>query len=114
MEIPNILQMLPASNLQSLSIASGTFGSEMDERFLQFAGACGKCGVTAIRTVGRGAFPQLSYSWDGFIPLDLVCQRTAGHFTTLEFNRPYDQILETFRLMQQRGATLGLFSEPGA
>ena len=113
MEIPtHYLSLLPAANLQSLSIAAGLPGKALEEpleeRLQQFFTACGACGVTAIRSVGRGAFPQLSYSWDGLIPLDLVYPRGAGHFTTIEFDRPYDQILETYRLMQRRGAALGL------
>ena len=61
---------------------------------------CGACGVTAIRTIGRGAFPQLAYSWDGFLPLDLVRQRPSGHFTTIEFDTPFEQILETYQMLQ--------------
>jgi hypothetical protein len=71
---------------------------------LQFAEACGARGVTAIRTVGRGAFPQLAYSWDGLIPLDLVRQRPPGWFTTIEFEAPYDEMLATYRLLLKRGA----------
>jgi hypothetical protein len=109
MQIPRqFLRLLPPVNLQSLSVAVGASGSSMSEEFLAFAHACGQCGVTAIRTVGRGAFPQLSYSWDGLMPQDLVSQRPAGYFTTIEFDRPYDQILETYDVMQQRGAMLGL------
>jgi hypothetical protein len=76
-------------------------------QFLRFAEACADRGVTAIRTVGRGAFPQLSYSWDGFIPLDLVRQRPEGRFTTIEFDHPLQQILETYHLLMKRGAALG-------
>jgi hypothetical protein len=96
------LRLLPGKNLQSLSVAVGKPGSGLDDRFLDFATDCGECGVTAIRTVGRGAFPQLAYSWDGQIPLDLVAERPAGHFTTIEFDDPYDQILETSRLLESR------------
>ena len=96
------LRFLPARNLQSLSVALGKPGTGLDDRILDFATACGECGVTAIRTVGRGAFPQLAYSWDGQIPLDLVAERPAGHFTTIEFDDPYGQILETSRLLDSR------------
>lgn len=103
MEVPQrFLSLLPPANLQSLSVAVGQPGTALDERFLHFAEACGRRGVTAIRTVGRGAFPQLSHSWDGFIPLDLVRRRPAGRFTTIEFDAPYEQMLATFRLMQVR------------
>jgi hypothetical protein len=73
------LRWLPPANLQSVSVA-------MDERrVLEFADAAGACGVTAIRSLGRAAFPQLAYSWDGLLPLDVAHLRPAGHFTTVEF-----------------------------
>jgi hypothetical protein len=98
MEIPEVyLRMLPSNNLQSLSAAIGKPGEGLTDSFLRFADACGVRGVTAIRTIGRGAFPQLAYSWDGYLPLDLVRLRPAGHFTTIEFDNPYEQILETYR-----------------
>ena len=112
MEIPRrYLSQLPAGQLQSLSVAAGRprdRGSErgMDERFLAFAEACGARGVTAIRTVGRGAFPQLAYSWDGLIPLDLVAPRAPGRFTTVEFDDPAQnaaQMLETYALFVEAG-----------
>jgi hypothetical protein len=109
MEVPmRWLRLLPARNLQSLSVAVGHAEEGLTERFLRFAGACGARGVTAIRTVGRGAFPQLSYSWDGLIPLDLVRRRPAGRFTTIEFDAPHRQMLETYRVLLQRGADLGV------
>jgi len=105
MEIPNhYLQLLPGSNLQSLSVALGRQGEGLTEAFLHFAGACGAQGVTAIRTVGRGAFPQLAYSWDGLIPLDLIRPRRKGRFATIEFDAPYEEMLATYRLMLQRVA----------
>jgi hypothetical protein len=104
MEIPeHYLRLLPASNLQSLSVALGQPGEGLQEHHLRFAAACGRRGVTALRTVGRGAFPQLSHSWDGLIPLDLIRQRPVGYFTTVEFDKPLDQILETYHLLQHRG-----------
>jgi len=104
-ELPDhYLRLLPALNLQSLSVAVGQPAQGLTEEFLHFAMECGACGVTAIRTVGRGAFPQLAYSWDGLVPLDLVSERLEGHFTTIEFDQPYDQILETFHLFMKRGA----------
>jgi hypothetical protein len=96
------LKSLPATNLQSMSIACGHKDEGLTERLLQFASECGKCGVTSIRTVGRGAFPQLPYSWDGFIPLDLVGKRLPGHFSSIEFEKPMNQILETFDLLQKK------------
>lgn len=98
MEVPtHYLAFLPPANLQSLSVALGRAGEGLTPRFLKFAAACGARGVTAIRTIGRGAFPQLAYSWDGLLPLDLVRRRPAGHFTTVEFDAPYEQMLSTYR-----------------
>jgi len=108
MDVPNrYLRLLPARNLQSLSVAVGPPGEGLTDDILRFAGACGACGVTAIRTVGRGAFPQLAYSWDGLIPLDMVRRRPAGHFTTIEFDACFEQMIETYHLLLRRGAGLG-------
>lgn len=102
MEIPGrYLALLPPDNLQSLSVAVGQPGAGLTPAFLAFATACGARGVTAIRTVGRGAFPQLAYSWDGLLPLDLVRPRPAGRFTTIEFDDPLSEIAATWRLFQQ-------------
>lgn len=106
MEVPErYLRMLPSANLQSLSLAAGRPGEGLPARLLRFAEACGECGVTAIRSIGRGAFPQLAYSWDGLIPLDLVCSRPAGHFTSIEFDAPYEQMLETYNLFLKKALT---------
>ena len=80
LDLPAVLRWLPAANLQSVSVAMG------DERVLEFAEAAGACGVTAVRSLGRAAFPQLAYSWDGFLPLDVGHLRPPGHFTTVEFD----------------------------
>lgn len=93
------LRCIPPSQLQSMSVAVGLPGENLDARFLRFAEGCGRRGITAIRTVGRAAFPQLAYSWDGLLPLDLAYERSDGYFTTIEFDRPYEQILENYRLM---------------
>jgi hypothetical protein len=109
MDVPDhYLRLLPADNLQSLSVAVGRAGEGLSASFLSFADACGDRGVTAIRTVGRGAFPQLAYSWDGLIPMDLVRQRPAGRFATIEFDAPYEQIVETYQFFERRGADLGM------
>jgi hypothetical protein len=91
-----------------LSVAVGQAGEGLGDRFLHFAEACGELGVTAIRTVGRAAFPQLAYSWDGLIPLDLVKTRPEGHFSTIEFDAPYDEMVSTYRHFLRQGAALGL------
>ncbi|OGO28566.1 MAG: hypothetical protein A2Z16_07505 [Chloroflexi bacterium RBG_16_54_18] len=91
------LGWIPSSQLQSLSVAVGQSGKGVNAQFLRFAEACGKRGVTAIRTVGRGAFPQLAYSWDGFLPLDMISSRMDGYFTTMEFDYPYDQTWKLLR-----------------
>lgn len=80
MLVPAILHWLPAANLQSVSLAMGS------DRVAGFAEAAGKAGVTAIRSLGRAAFPQLAYSWDGLLPLDMGHVRPPGHFATLEFD----------------------------
>lgn len=105
MEIPNrYLALLPAANLQSLSVGMGPGEAGPRSAFWRFASACGERGVTAIRTVGRGAFPQLAYSWDGLLPRDLVCTRPPGRFTTVEFDDPLTEIAATWSLWRHLGA----------
>lgn len=107
-EIPDrYLRLLPSANLQSLSAAVGRAKEGLTDRLLRFFEICGDRGVTAIRTVGRGAFPQLAYFWDGLIPLDLVRMRPEGYFTTIEFDIPFEQMLETYQLFLRRGSALG-------
>lgn len=77
-EVARYLRLLPAASLQSLS-----YRVEPD-RLLPLAQAAGACGVTALRPLGRAAFPQLAYSWDGLLPLDAGWLRPPGHFTTIE------------------------------
>jgi hypothetical protein len=88
MDVPRLLQALPAGNLQSMSLLLD------DGRLEPFAHAVGACGVTALRGLGRGAFPQLAWSWDGLLPLDVCSLRPAGHFTTIEPDQPVTSILE--------------------
>jgi hypothetical protein len=88
MDVPRLLQALPASNLQSMSLLLD------DERLEPFAHAVGACGVTALRSLGRGAFPQLAWSWDGLLPPDVASLRPPGHFTTIEPDPPVTSILE--------------------
>lgn len=89
-EVPTqYISALPAANLQSLSVAVSS------ERILELAHAVGRCGVTAIRGLGRAAFPQLAYSWDGLLPLDLGNTRPPGHFTTVETLDPLGSVAAT-------------------
>jgi len=103
LEIPQrYLSHLPRGQLQSMSVAVGDPAHPgTDPRLLEYADALGAVGIGSIRTVGRGAFPQLAYSWDGLIPLDLTVERPKGHFTALEFDQPWPQIYETYRLVEQ-------------
>ena len=80
LDVPALLRAIPAGNLQSVSVAMNP------DRVLEFATRAGAAGVTAVRSLGRAAFPQLAYSWDGLLPLDAGCLRPAGHFTTVEFD----------------------------
>lgn len=80
LEAARMLRWLPPANLQSMSASLGQTSGRL------FADAAGAAGVTAIRPLGRAAFPQLAYSWDGLLPLDVAYVRPAGHFTTIEFD----------------------------
>jgi hypothetical protein len=103
MEVPRrYLQQIGRQNLQSMSVALGSPDTRgIDPRLLRYAEALGAVGVTSIRTVGLGAFPQLAYSWDGLLPLDLTAKRQRGHFTALEFGEPWAQIYETYRWIRR-------------
>jgi hypothetical protein len=72
------LSRIPPENLQTLGVACGP------DRVLHLAQRAGACGVTAIRRLGRAAFPRLAYSWDGYLPLDLRNDRSPGYFCTVE------------------------------
>ncbi|WP_343407585.1 hypothetical protein [Candidatus Amarolinea dominans] len=54
----------------------------------------------AIRRIAA-PLPQLAYSWDGLLPLDLVRTRPPGHFTTIEFDDPLSEIAATWQLLQR-------------
>jgi len=82
LEVPRLLAALPAANLQTVSVALPR------AELLDFAEGVGERGVTAVRPLGRAAFPQLAYSWDGLLPLDAAYLRPAGHFTTVELDAP--------------------------
>jgi hypothetical protein len=103
MEVPRrYLQQVGRHHLQSMSVALGSPDTQgLEPRLLRYAEALGAVGVTSIRTVGRGAFPQLAYSWDGLLPSDLIAKRQRGHFTALEFDEPWLQIYETYGLIRQ-------------
>ncbi len=102
--VPNkYLGWLPKGNLQTMSVAiDGPSLSNWSPRFTRFAAAIGKRGVTGIRTIGRGPFPQLAYSWDGYLPVDLSMSRPSGYFTTAEFENTYQHIIDTYQLYTSR------------
>ena len=101
-EVPRrYLRQVGHRHLQSMSLAMGSPDTRgLTPRLLSYAEALGAEGVTSIRTVGRGAFPQLAYSWDGLLPMDLIAQRQQGHFTAIEFDDPWSEIYETYGLIQ--------------
>ena len=87
-EVPaRYLKRISPANLQTVGVAVGK------HRVLELAEAAGSCGVTALRCLGRSAFPRLAYSWDGFLPLDLGNLRPFGYFTTLETADPLERVL---------------------
>ncbi len=107
LEIPRrYLARLPADRLQTMGVALGDPEADgLSPRLLSYAEALGRVGICSIRTLGRGALPHIAYSWDGYLPLDLIVERPKGHFTSVEFDRPWAQMAETYRLAQQ---SLGL------
>ena len=80
------LARIPPDNLQTLGVGVGA------DRLRRFAVEAGARGVTALRGLGRAAFPKIAYSWDGLLPYDLGNVRPAGHFTTVETEDPLGEI----------------------
>ena len=78
LDVPDILRSIPMDNLQTVGLACDA------ARILPFAEKAGAAGVTSIRRLGKAAFPQLAYSWDGYLPLDSACTRPDGHWTAVE------------------------------
>jgi hypothetical protein len=103
-QVPNkYLKWLPKANLQAMSVAiDGPEWSTWSDRFSKFVSAISARGITSIRTIGRGPFPQLAYSWDGYLPIDLSAERDAGYFSTVEFENTYQQITDTYRFYTSR------------
>jgi hypothetical protein len=98
MDVPwRYLKMLPRRSLQSVSLAAGLPGQGLTRQILDFAGACASCGVTSIRLAGAGPFPSLTHSWDGLLPLDFVGRRPSGYFSTIEFDSPFEQMIEIYQ-----------------
>ncbi len=94
LEVAYNLKNIPGANLQSVSLA-------IDERkILSFAQSVGELGVTSIRSLGRAAFPQLSHSWDGYLPKDLCADRQKGYFTTIEFDDLIAEMSKTIEYWQ--------------
>jgi len=86
LEIPAALGDIPAANVQSLSVAVAA------ESLPALAEAAGARGVTAVRSLGRAAFPGLAYFWDGLLPADCAWLRPPGHFTTIDFDDPAEDL----------------------
>ncbi|MBN1667110.1 MAG: hypothetical protein JW862_08470, partial [Anaerolineales bacterium] len=103
-EVPQrYLAWVPPANLQTMSVAiDGPEHPTWSTRFEEFATAVGRCGVTALRAVGRSPFPQLAYSWDGYLPLDLAFERPPGWFTSVEFESNFVEISQTYQMYIER------------
>jgi hypothetical protein len=72
------------------------------DEFSRFVDSVGECGVTSIRTVGQGPFPQLAYSWDGYLPQCLAISYPGGRFTTIEFENNLSQILQNHTILANK------------
>jgi len=103
-EVPEIyLPQLPSKNLQTMYVAiDGPSHPNWSTEFSLFVERVGKRGVTSIRTIGQSAFPQLAYSWDGFIPHSLSLEFPAGYFTTVEFDHTYKKIQQVWRWLAKQ------------
>ncbi|MEW6368451.1 MAG: acyl-CoA reductase [Acidobacteriota bacterium] len=107
-DVSRYLRWIPPSNLQSISVSIAA------ERVEEFATEAGACGVTALRSLGRAAFPQLAHSWDGLLPPDVACLRPDGHFTAIEFDDLRAELAATYERLSglMSGAALGPLAQP--
>ena len=104
LDVPNkYLKQVPANNLQTIYIAiDGEADNNWSNQLTQFVEKVGKCGVTSIRSIGQSPFPQLAFSWDGYLPQSLSLNYPKGYFTTVEFNHNYTQIMQTSQWLENR------------
>ena len=103
-EVPEkFLSQLPRENLQTMYVAiDGHSRQTWSPEFSQFVDHIGKCGITSIRTIGQSPFPQLAYSWDGFMPHSLSLEYPPGYFTTVEFDQTYKKIEQVWQWLAER------------
>ena len=96
LDVPNqYLSHLSPNNLQTMYVAiDSNSHTTRSEEFSQFVEKTGKLGITSIRTVGQSPFPQLAYSWDGYLPHSLAFEYASGYFTTIEFDHSYSKIMQ--------------------
>ncbi len=103
MDVPGIyLKWIEKQNLQTMYVAIGGKDEGWSPQFAQFADKVGQCGVTSIRAIGQAVFPQLAYSWDGYLPQDLSLCFPEGYFTTVEFNDNYVNVRENFQILRKK------------
>ncbi len=103
-EVPEIyLSQLPPENLQTMYVAiDGESQHSWSPEFSRFVERIGERGITSIRTIGQSPFPQLAYSWDGFMPHSLSLEYPAGYFTTVEFDNTYAKIQQVWQWLAKR------------
>jgi hypothetical protein len=100
MDVPSIyLKWIEEKNLQTMYVAiDGENHDPWSVELAEFAERVGECGITGVRTIGQGPFPQLAYSWDGYLPQSLSISYPEGRFTTVEFASNYSQIIRNYTL----------------
>jgi hypothetical protein len=103
-EVPEkYLSQLPPENLQTMYVAiDGESQQTWSPEFSRFVERIGERGITSIRTIGQSPFPQLAYSWDGFMPHSLSLEYPAGYFTTVEFDHTYQKIQQAWQWLAKR------------
>ena len=109
LDVPNkYLTLIPSNNLQTMYIAiDGEAENTWSNQLIQFVEGVGNRGITSIRSIGQSPFPQLAFSWDGYLPQSLSLKYPAGYFTTIEFNHNFTQIMQTSQWLENR---LGILS----
>ena len=99
LEVPSTyLSWIDEKNLQTMYVAiDGQAHGSWSDDFAIFVEGVAKRGVTGVRSVGQGPYPQLAYSWDGYLPQSLSMTYPPGRFTTVEFENNYAQVLKNYQ-----------------
>ena len=108
MEVPwRYLEMLPRHSLQSLSVAVGQAGRGADQAVPRFRRRLRPPGRHRHPDRGqRGVPPDWPIPGTGCCPWISSAGGRPGYFTTIEFDSPFDEMMQTYRAHLSRLAKI--------